>query len=130
MSELIKRLEHEVFHLETINAYKSVPVKVGESEFPMYFDVEVLLREKRDELKQAHKFIKEVDVLTEELNGLEKQMTHLNESNEDEVTLYHVGVPFKFSRQELIEKIEKRKKIVKRHLEELNKYIETGEQTY
>lgn len=132
MSKLLRKLEQEISHLETIDSSKSVFVKVGPVGFPMHFDVETLIREKKAELKHANEHLNCIRDLNEELSGIETQLNHLNgpDKEEEEVILYHVGVPFKFSRQELIDKLEKRKKTAQKHLAELNHYVETGEQTY
>ena len=129
--QLKERLNNEITILK--NYFKSnkddpIPVLIEGSQ--MYFDPEILIKEKENELKNVDMYYDEYLSVTNEIISLSKNVSVLGDSNEEEDLFYYNGVPFKLKVREILSKLEKDLELAKKQHAELYDYLKKGKKIY
>lgn len=130
MPNLKDLIKEQIDYLKSLDKNKSVEIKVGEQEFPMYVDVEILIKEKESELENAQMYIDEIVQVRAEMEQQIKKLNYLNSLTDSTITLYLDGIPFDFQRDKVIESLKKEMAINEKNLKELLVYTEIGKQIY
>lgn len=129
--KLKEKLKNEIAILKNyFESNKDKPIPVLIEGVKMYFDPEILIKEKEEELKNVDMYYDEYLSVANEIISLSKNISVLGDSNEEEDIFYYNGVPFKFKVREILSKLEKDLEIAKKQHAELYDYLKKGKITY
>ena len=96
----------------------------------MYFDPEILLKEKEEKLKNVDMYYEEYLSISTKIASLSKNIAVLRESEKEEDFFYYNGIPFLFKVKDVLFKLEKDLDIAKKQHSELYTYLKKGKSTY